>query len=277
MDAVRLGPFVIPIQVALVVAGILLANTVAAWFRRYRNTDPAPILWKMVLAGFIVARMVFVWRHHAMYFSAPLSIIDVRDGGFHALAGFVTAFIVGAELTRRAVPLRRPLITAASAGFLLFAGATALNQALAPAAAPLPTIDVRQRDGTSVPLRHFVGRPLVINLWATWCPPCRREMPAMMAAQQAHPEVTFVFVNQGESSADVARYLAEHGLNMQNVVIDPAGQLSSRTGTSGYPTTLFYNASGLLQQRHMGELSQATLAEKITRLRDARASAEPAN
>jgi len=274
VDAVRLGPLIFPIQVALVVASIVLANAVAAWFRRYRGIDPGPLLWKMVLAGFVVARLVFVWRHHAIYFSDPLSILDVRDGGFHALAGFITAFIVGAELTRRAVPLRRPLIAAASAGFLLFAGGTVLNTALTPAAAPLPTIDVRQRDGTSVPLRHFAGRPLVINLWATWCPPCRREMPAMMAAQQAHPDITFVFVNQGESGADIERYLAEHGLRMQNVVIDPAKQLSARTGTSGYPTTLLYDAAGFLQQRHIGELSRATLEEKISGLRTA--DAKPA-
>ncbi|MDQ2821099.1 MAG: TlpA family protein disulfide reductase [Pseudomonadota bacterium] len=272
MDAVRLGSLVFPIQVALVVASIVLANAVAAWFRRYRGIDPGPILWKMILAGFVVARLVFVWRHHAIYFSAPLSIVDMRDGGFHALAGFITAFVVGAELTRRAVPLRRPLIMAASAGLLLFAGATVLNTALTPPAAPLPGIDVRLRDGTSVSLSHFAGRPLVINLWATWCPPCRREMPAMMAAQQAHPYITFVFVNQGESSAMVERYLADHGLRMENVVIDPAKQLSARAGASGYPTTLFYDAAGFLQQRHMGELSRATLDEKINGLRAAAAT-----
>ena len=121
-------------------------------------------------------------------------------------------------------------------------------------------------DGTTVPLHSFSGRPLVINLWATWCPPCRREMPALMRAQQDNPDVEFVFVNQGESAETVRRFLAAEGLKIRNIVIDPARQLSDRTGSPGYPTTLFYDAAGKLRLRHVGELSQATVTEKIEAL-----------
>lgn len=266
MDAVQLGPLVVPIQVALLVTSVLLANAVAAWYRMARGLDPGPILWKMILVGFIIARLIFVLRHHDLYLSAPISILDVRDGGFDNLAGFVTAFIVGSELTRRFAALRRPLLAAALTGSAIFFGGTLLNHVLTPAGAPVPTVEVRRLDGSTVPLSNFAGRPLVINLWATWCPPCRREMPALKSAQQAHPEVEFVFVNQGESVEAVERYLKAHGLQMPNVVIDPAKQVSARTGSSGYPTTLFYDAKGRLYLRHMGELSQATLAEKINRL-----------
>jgi len=79
-----------------------------------------------------------------------------------------------------------------------------------------------------------------------------------------------VFVNQGESAQTVARYLAAEGLHMPNVVLDPAKQLGTRTGSSGYPTTLFYDAKGNLQHRYIGELSRATLQEKITSLRQVR-------
>ena len=81
-------------------------------------------------------------------------------------------------------------------------------------------------------LRSLAGRPLVVNLWATWCPPCRREMPAMQAAQEANPDIGFVFVNQGESSVIVRRFLATQQLRLQNVVIDPSGQLAARTGAA---------------------------------------------
>lgn len=267
MDAVQLGPLVIPMHVALLVASVLLANVVAAWFRRSRGLDPGPMLWKMLLIGFGVGRLIFVLRHYELYVSDPISIINVRDGGFNMLAGFASAFIAGAELTRRSKALRRPLAAATMVGCALFFGGTLLNGALTPAAAPVPMVEVRRLDGTLVSLKTYVGRPLVVSLWATWCPPCRREMPALISAQQAHPDVTFVYVNQGESMEAVASYLTTHGLHMTNVVLDPAKQLSTRTGTSGYPTTLFYDAQGRLYLRHMGELSRATLEEKINRLK----------
>lgn len=88
----------------------------------------------------------------------------------------------------------------------------------------------------------------------------------MQMTQLAHPEIEFVFVNQGESMEIVTHYLAAQGLRTQNVVLDPAKQVSTLTASSGYPTTLFYDAKGRLYLRHMGELSRATLEEKIALL-----------
>lgn len=256
-------------QMALLLGGIMFAHVVAAWFRRSRGVDPGAVLWNMILFGFVAGRLGFVLRHHDVYLGDPSSIIDFRDGGFDKLAGFATAFIVGAWSSRRSPPLRRPLLAATLTGCAVFFVGTAVNQAFTPAGAPLPAIEVRRLDGSTVTLGAFAGRPLVINLWATWCPPCHREMPVLAAAQLAHPDIQFVFVNQGESAAVVQRYLAANGLRMSNVVLDPARQAGARTGSSGYPTTLFYDARGLLH-RHMGELSHATLSEKIDRLRQSR-------
>lgn len=267
LDAIQLGPLVVPMQVALLVASVLLANAVAAWFHRSRDLDTSPILWKMTLIGFAVARLIFVLRHNDVYFKDFVSIIDFRDGGFDGLAGFAAALVVGVELTRRNRMLRRPLTIATLLGSLVFFGGGIINQALTPAEAPIPPVEVRRLDGSTLLLSSLVGRPMVVNLWATWCPPCSREMPVLKSAQQARPEIEFVFVNQGESAETVERYLAKQGLQMRNVVIDPAKQVSARTGSSGYPTTLFYDAKGRLATRHMGELSAATLEHKIDQLR----------
>jgi thiol-disulfide isomerase/thioredoxin len=148
-------------------------------------------------------------------------------------------------------------------GCVVFFAGNAVNDVLMHDGAPVPALEVRRLDNTTFPLSAFVGRPLVINLWATWCPPCRREMPVLQAAQRTHPAINFVFVNQGESEATVQSYLDTNGLQMSNIVLDPAKQVSARTGSSGYPTTLFYDAKGRLYKRHMGELSQATLTEMI--------------
>ncbi|SFD25374.1 TlpA disulfide reductase family protein [Massilia yuzhufengensis] len=265
MDALTIGPVVLSTAVLLALAGVLVSNGVAEWFRR-RGVDPGPLLWKMTLSGFVAARAVFVLRHHDLFLARPWSALDFRDGGFAPMAGLLVACLVGAGLAGRQAALRRPLMAASAAGVAVWLGGTVLLQALAPPGAPLPDMSVRRLDGTEVSLRSYQGKPLVVNLWATWCPPCRREMPALGAMQAARPDVAFVFVNQGESAAVVARYLAAQGLRMQNVVTDPARQLAARTGVVGFPTTLFYDAGGVLRGRHVGELSEAAVRERLTEL-----------
>lgn len=263
MDAIRLGPLYIPIAVALSLAAVLVATLLAEWYGRRRGVDPGTVLWWMIPVGFLVARIVFVLKHHDIYLAAPWSAFDIRDGGFEAVAGLIAACVVGAELTRRRAALRRPVLVCMLAGCAVWFGGTLVSHMLAPQQAPTPDLMVRQLDGREVALRSFGQRPVVLNLWATWCPPCRREMPALMAAQAANPQVTFVFVNQAESAATVERFLARQGLRMRNVVLDPGGQVAVRTGAMGLPTTLFYGANGALEVRHVGELSSATLVDKL--------------
>jgi len=267
MDVVKLGPLIIPLSAVLTVLAILAATTTADWLYRRRGADAGTVLWRMILAGFIAARAVFVLKHHDIYARAPWTALDIRDGGFELSAGLIVACVIGAELTRRRAELRRPLLASVLAGGAVWIAGQLAAQALAPPRPPMPDVMVRRLDGSEVALRSLADRPLVVNLWATWCPPCRREMPAMQAAQKANPEIGFVFVNQGESSAIVRRFLATQQLQLKNVVIDPAGQLAARTGAAGYPTTLFYDADGKLQLRHVGELSEATLSDKLETLR----------
>lgn len=266
MDALQLGPFYFPIQVVLALLGVATVHGVADLYRRRGHPDAGPALWTMIASGLVAARAVFVLRHHDLYAASPLSALDIRDGGFDSTVGLIAACVIGAELTRRHGALRRPLLAATLLGCAVWMGGTLANQALAPTRVPMPEVQVRRLDGTEVPLHSFGGRPLVVNLWATWCPPCRREMPVLERAQRAHPQVGFVYVNQGESAQAVGHYLAEHGLRVSNVVIDPARQVAARTGAAGYPTTLFYDAAGTLRLRHVGELSDASLRDKLEQL-----------
>ena len=267
MDVVKLGPLIIPLSAVLTVLAIVAATTTADWLYRRRGADAGAVLWRMIVVGFLAARAVFVLKHHDIYGQAPWTALDIRDGGFDLTAGLIVACVIGAELTRRRAALRRPLLASVLAGAVVWIGGQLAAQALAPPQPPMPDVMVRRLDGSEVALRSLADRPLVVNLWATWCPPCRREMPAMQAAQRANPDIGFVFVNQGESAAIVRRYLSTQQLQLQNVVIDPAGQLAARTGAAGYPTTLFYSADGKLRLRHVGELSEATLRDKLATLR----------
>ncbi|UVW27184.1 redoxin family protein [Massilia sp. H6] len=263
VDVIALGPLVLPVTTSLVLAAILAANGVAEWYRRRRGTDAGALLWTMILAGFVAARVVFVLRHHDIFLADPMAALDIRDGGFDRMVGVIVACAIGASQISRHAHLKRPLVAAILAGGALWLGGTLLARSLAPPQAPLPDVTVRRLDGSPVDLRSYQGQPLVVNLWASWCPPCRREMPALRAAQQANPGITFVFVNQGESAAVVSQFMAAQGLTMANVVLDPSAQMAARTRSPGYPTTLFYDARGVLRLRHPGELSEASLREKL--------------
>jgi len=271
MDAIRLGPLYLPIAVVLSLAAVLAATLVAEWFRRRRGIDPSGALWNMIVAGFVSARLAFILKHHAIYLAAPSSVFDIRDGGFSSVAGLIAACVVGAELTRRHAALRRPVLACMLAGCTVWFGGTLLNQALTPSHTPLPAVMVRQLDGREVALRSFANRPVVLNLWATWCPPCRREMPALLAAQAQHPDIAFVLVNQGESADTVAAYVERERLRLPvpsaTILLDPGSQVAARLGAAGMPTTLFYDAAGRLRTRHVGELSPATLADKLAAIR----------
>ena len=268
MDAINLGPLVLPLRVLAPLGALFAANLVAWLWQRGRGVDASPALWRMTLWGFIAARAAFVLKHWDTYLDAPLGMLDIRDGGFIAFAGLLAACAVGFEQVRRHPALRRPLTTSALAGVLVWAGATLAIHAGQPASLPLPALALQRLEGGAVDLGQFKGRPVVVNLWATWCPPCRREMPALAAAQAASPDVAFVFVNAGEDAATVRRYLDEAGVAPRNVLLDRAHTAARALNAVGYPTTLFYDRRGMLAGRHMGELSRAAVDDQLSKLRD---------
>ena len=125
-------------------------------------------------------------------------------------------------------------------------------------------------DGGAVSLTALAaGKPLVVNLWATWCPPCRLEMPLLAAAQRQETGLVFVFANQGEDVFTVQRYLAADGLVLANVLLDPGKSMGQKAGSMALPTTLFYAADGRLVASHQGALSAESLASRLRQLRAA--------
>jgi thiol-disulfide isomerase/thioredoxin len=93
--------------------------------------------------------------------------------------------------------LRAPVLTSALVGVVLWVGGQLLS-AWQERRMPLPALQVADLQGRVIDLQQFRGKPLVLNLWASWCGPCRREMPVLASAQQAHTDVQFVFLNQGK-------------------------------------------------------------------------------
>jgi thiol-disulfide isomerase/thioredoxin len=110
--------------------------------------------------------------------------------------------------------------------------------------------------GTPVSLKDFKGRMVVLNLWATWCPPCLREMPALDRLQKALGGDGFAVValNQDRGGAAVAKeWLDEQGLTNLAVYADPKGGVPRAIEASGLPTTIVVDPSGREIARLIGE------------------------
>ncbi len=144
--------------------------------------------------------------------------------------------------------------------------AKVLGRAPSAPAIELPDLNFKRYGGGSVRLRQFLGRPLVLNLWASWCPPCRAEMPLLAEAQGRYRGVTFVFANQGEAESAIHSFLSDTGLALGWVILDPDSELSRTLHAGGLPTTYFFDAQGKLVAVHPGQLFEAALDGYLQKL-----------
>lgn len=264
---VSLGPF--PLSLVMLIIAFAIAVAVGRQVARGAiGPTPVkvmPVIGDMFLVGLVVARLGFVLAWLPQYLADPWSIIRIGDGGFSAWMGVLAGLAFGAWRARKAKQLRRPLAFATIAGlasWIVLGGVLALMQQ---STVKLPAVELTALDGKATRLSAMSGKPMVVNLWATWCPPCRREMPVLAKAQAQRGDVTFAFVNQGESGEVIRDYLREAKLQLGNVLLDPFSSVSRDAGSIGLPTTLFFDADGRLVDTHIGGLSEASLARKLQR------------
>ncbi len=152
----------------------------------------------------------------------------------------------------RRAALRKPLAAAfGTAGLVWLLGTVALYT-LSDSQGQLPAASLRGLGGETIAITDFKGKPTVINFWATWCPPCMREMPVLQETQAARPDVNFVFLDQGESAGKVRSFLAAHQLPIRNVLLDERGEVAA-TRCSRPADLAFYDASGHLIAARVAE------------------------
>jgi thiol-disulfide isomerase/thioredoxin len=262
MLTINIGPLALSTAHVLLMLSLLLA-IFTGWYVGSRNAvNPEKQLFRLLLVALLVARLAFVTVYFEHYRDQPWQALDIRDGGFIAWPGLLAALLLGAWQAWRTHAVRKPLACALAVGVLSW-GLGSLTLYGLEQGTRLPPLSFRDSNGATVALQDYVGKPLVVNLWATWCPPCRREMPVLADAQRNNPELTILFVNQGEGQGEVSRYLEAEALGLDNVLLDTGGRLGQRVGSMALPTTLFYDAEGRQVGSHLGELSRASLARAL--------------
>ncbi len=119
----------------------------------------------------------------------------------------------------------------------------------------LPELRFTDGDGHPLSLADFRGRPVVLNIWATWCVPCRKEMPALDRLQAAFDKSRLAVLPLSidrQGAAVVRKFYREVGLTALGIYLDPSGKASRDVDVSGVPTTLLIDRDGREIARKLG-------------------------
>ncbi|MFC3672776.1 TlpA family protein disulfide reductase [Novosphingobium pokkalii] len=143
---------------------------------------------------------------------------------------------------RQASPPVQPSSEAAAPGG--DANAAAGKVDLSHKGAAMPTFSFAGPDGAKVSSKDLAGKPVLINLWATWCGPCVIEMPTLDKLAAGGLRVLTVSEDSAGQADKVKGFKAEHGLAHVQMLLDPDNDLSFHYNTGVLPTTVVYNAQG---------------------------------
>ncbi len=134
-----------------------------------------------------------------------------------------------------------------------------------------PDFTAYDADGNAVQLSDYFGKPLVLNFWASWCGPCKSEMPAFQQAYEQEDGVQFLLVNMTggrETQADAEALLAQEGYTFP-VLFDLDLDAAMTYGVAALPTTYFLDAEGNLVAWAQGAINEQTLQQGLDMIRPA--------
>jgi thiol-disulfide isomerase/thioredoxin len=132
------------------------------------------------------------------------------------------------------------------------------------AGAPAASYEVKRLDGRTDALGRYRGSVVVMNLWATWCPPCREEMPALQQfyAENKAKGVVVLGIDQGESAQAAGAFVRDHGVTFP-ILLDVDQQYGGTYAAIGLPTTVIVDRSGHVVRGIDGPLTLAAMREAV--------------
>lgn len=129
---------------------------------------------------------------------------------------------------------------------------------------PIGDFELNGLDGKPIQLSDYQGKTVLINAWATWCPPCRAEMPALEAFYQQYHTSGFeiLAVNAGDTPEAAAEFVITNQLSFP-VVLDPEVKTLMDMGVQAFPTSILIDENGMVEYIHVGMFTEAQLDQII--------------
>lgn len=263
MQAISIGPLVFAGDRLAAIVGIAVFMIATSIMSSRLDSRIGPWSSWALVVGLVAARLGHVVENAFNFAEEPWRILAVWQGGFAWPWGAAGIGLASAALMRTRRTALGALVGLAAA---LFAWNVVWQLTNATPPTPMPDVALQTTEGNDTSLMSFRGKPVVLNLWASWCPPCRREMPMMAEMAAARADVSFLFVNQGERREPIEAFVADQKLDLPNVLLDSHMEVARHYATPGLPVTLFIGADGRLRSVHVGEISREALTSAISRL-----------
>ena len=129
-----------------------------------------------------------------------------------------------------------------------------------------PTFTLQNTQGAEIDLADHRGQVVLINFWATWCPPCRQEMPGIQAMFEAHRgDLAVLAIDNDEPLPLVLEFQDEFGLTF-DILLDPAARVQTQYRIRSYPTSLFVDENGIIKFIHVGLMTESQLGDYLSQM-----------
>ena len=186
-----------------------------------------------------------------------------------ALPRWIAAIIIGAIALASLAALLWPLLnkpaTVTDAGVIR--AQIEADGAAGRIGAPAPDFEWTSLDGQTLRLSTYRGKVVVVNFWATWCPSCREEMPALQRGAESEPDVIVLEVDLMEPGDKARSFLDSLGLDRLQPVLDGDGATTRRFGVLSLPSTFFVDKTGVIRHLELTAMSEAQIRTGIQKAR----------
>jgi thiol-disulfide isomerase/thioredoxin len=186
-----------------------------------------------------------------------------------ALPRWIAAIIIGAIALASLAALLWPLLnrSASVADAGVIRAQIQGDGAAGRIGATAPDFEWTDLDGKTLRLSSYRGKVVVVNFWATWCLPCREEMPALQRVAASEPDVVVLEVDLMEPGDKARSFLDSLGLDRLQPVLDSDGATTRRYGVLTLPSTFFVDRDGVIRHLELRQMTEAMIRTGIQKAR----------